>query len=245
MRPADPEPGHVCVWHARTTDAAWSHPDRKVRAMTWLSSAERARFARYRHDDDREMFLLGRVMARALVGRALGIGAADWRWTEGRYGRPEIAGHPTPLSFNLAHSAGMVVCALSRDAEVGVDIEHRHRRPTDPRIVRRFCSPPEIADIERQGLDGWRDQFLRYWTLKEAYLKARGVGIAVPLADVSFSLGDPVRIAFMNSLADTDTNWTFALVEPDGDHFVAVATPAAPGAHPAFLLNPFPTALLP
>lgn len=213
--------------------------------MAWLSEAERARFARYRHDNDRDMFLLGRVMARALVGRALGVDAAAWRWKENRYGRPEISDQPTSLSFNLAHSAGMVVCALSRDAVVGADVEHRLRPPTDPRIVRRFCSPQEIADIERHGIDGWRDQFLRYWTLKEAYLKARGVGIAVHLADVSFLLGDTVRVEFLNSLAGSDTNWAFSLTELDGSHFLAAATPAAPDAHPAFVVEAFPAHLLP
>lgn len=239
-----PTGGEVRVSYARTHDT-WADPQRRARAARWLSAAEQARHHRFRHDEDRDMFLLGRVMARALVGRALGVEPCAWQWAEGPRGRPEVSGHPSPVSFNLAHSAGMVVCALSHDGAVGVDVEHRHRPPTDPQIVRRFCSPAEIIDIERHGTDGWRDQFLRYWTLKEAYLKARGVGIAVHLADVSFTLGDTMRVDFLNSLHGTDTNWAFALTEPDGSHFVAAATPAAPGAHPRFMFEPFPEHLLP
>jgi 4'-phosphopantetheinyl transferase len=113
-------------------------------------------------------------------------------------------------------------------------------------MVRRFCSPSEIADVERRGPDGWRDQFLRYWTLKEAYLKARGLGIAVHLADVSFTLaGGDVRVEFLNSLAGTDTNWAFALTESGESHFIAAAAPATGGVRPAFVVEPLPAELLP
>jgi 4'-phosphopantetheinyl transferase len=191
------------------------------------------------------MFLLGRVMTRALVGRSLGVEPTDWTWQLSRHGRPEISAAATPLSFNLAHSAGVVVCALSRDGAVGADVEHRQRRETDLRMVRRFCSPAEIADVERQGPARWRDQFLRYWTLKEAYLKARGLGIAVHLSDVSFTLGDQVRVEFLNSLAGTDANWAFALAEVGDSHFIAAAAPTIDGVAPAFLVEPLPTDLLP
>jgi len=137
------------------------------------------------------------------------------------------------------------VSLLVRD-ESASDVEHRLRPPTDPQMVRRFCSPSEIADVERQGPTGWRDQFLRYWTLKEAYLKARGVGIAVHLADVSFTLGDgDVRVEFLNSLEGTDTNWAFALIETGASHFIAAAVPATGAVRPAFVVEPLPAELLP
>jgi 4'-phosphopantetheinyl transferase len=240
-----PRAGEICVWHASTADA-WSDRERVERALSWLSIADRARYERYRNDSDRDMFLLGRTMARALVGRAIGVGPHDWEWREGERGRPEIADPAAPLSFNLAHSAGLVVCALSRDGDVGTDVEYRHRPPLDPQIVRRFCSPTEIQDIERGGAGDWRDRFLKYWTLKEAYLKARGLGIAVPLADVSFSLDDDeVRVTFLNSLAGTDTNWAFALNETDPHHFIAVAAPAPGPDRPQFVIEPMPADLLP
>jgi len=191
------------------------------------------------------MFLLGRAMARALVGQALGVEPLSWSWHEGQYGRPGLSNPSSPLSFNLAHSAGVVTCALSRDADVGVDIEHRWRPAVDPRLVRRFCSPAEVADIEGRGA-GWRDQFLKYWTLKEAYLKARGVGIAVHLSDVSFRLDGPeVRVEFLNSLAGADTNWAFALHESGDSHYIAVASPAPAGMRPAFVVDALPIDLLP
>jgi hypothetical protein len=79
------------------------------------------------------------------------------------------------------------------------------RRAPDPAIVTRYCSPAEAEDVCAQA-DGWRDRFLTYWTLKEAYLKARGLGISVHLSDISFTLagGEQPRISFLDSLAGTD-----------------------------------------
>lgn len=239
-------PGHdeVVIWLARTDEIGWPRA-RVDRAIAWLDAGERARFTRFRHDADRHMFLLGRVMARRLVGAALGVDPTAWRWREGERGRPDVDMAGCPISFNLAHSAGVVVCAVACGRHVGVDVEHRKRPPTDPRVVRRFCSDAEALDIERHGPDGWRDQFLRYWTLKEAYLKARGVGIGVPLADVSFSLGDPVRVTFANSLTGSDTAWAFALDEQHDTHLVAAAASATDGRRPRFIAEAFGPDLLP
>lgn len=201
-----------------------AEPARVDRWLGWLQPAERVRFDRFRHDDDRFMFLCGRAMARDLVGRALGLAPEAWPWREGPHGRPEIGIADTALRFNVAHSAGTVVCALAAGRDVGVDVEDRARRPVDPDVVGRYCSPAEVADVQAQGPAGWHDRFLLYWTLKEAYLKARGLGISVPLAEISFAVaGRRARVDFLGSLAGTDRTWTFELHEPSARHLIAVA----------------------
>jgi len=201
-------------------------------ARAWLRDEEHARFTRYRHDDDRMMFLAGRVMARSIVGDALGCAPTSWRWREGPHGRPEIDEPGTELRFNIAHSARLVACAVADGRDVGVDVEDRERPETDRQIVTRYCSPAEAADIDEQG-DAWHDRFLIYWTLKEAYLKARGLGISVHLSDISFTLdGDVPRIGFIGSLADHDPRWTFSLMRPTARHLVAIASEGdGPVAH--------------
>ena len=239
-RPAQHE---VQVWHA---DAASLATDRAAtaRALEWLQPDERARFDRYRFDRDRLMFLLGRVMARSLVGQALGVAPTAWRWREGAHGRPEIDAPGTPIHFNLAHSAGLVACAVASGREVGVDVEDLARAATDVALVRRYCSPEEAVDIEGCG-DGWRDRFLEYWTLKEAYLKARGVGISVHLSDISFSITpDGVRVAFLRSLEGTDTRWAFDLQRPTDHHLLAVAAATGDGIRPSVHVRPFPIELV-
>jgi 4'-phosphopantetheinyl transferase len=213
----------------------------------WLTLAERARYDRFRHDADREMFLLGRVMARTLVGRALALPAATWPWREGVRGRPEIDVPHTTLSFNLAHSGGIVVCALAREAEVGIDIENRERVRLDRSLVERYCSPAEMREVDRCGDEGWRDQFLKYWTLKEAYLKARGLGIAVRLSDLSFTISSSghVTVEFLESLVGTESGWAFDLRMLGDAHFVAAAASTPQGVRPTFSLDPLPADWLP
>jgi len=224
------------VWWSDTAALA-ADPAALDRALAWLSAAERDRYARYRREDDRFMFVLGRVMARRLVGRALGVEPSEWGWREGPHGRPEVEAPASPIRFNIAHSAGLVACALANGRDVGVDLEHLARPAIDANLVRRYCSPSEAADTEAQG-DLWRDRFLRYWTLKEAYLKACGLGISVHLADISFSLGPgPIRVDFLGSLAGTDTRWSFHLCQIDARHLLAVAAAVTDGVQPSVTVS--------
>jgi 4'-phosphopantetheinyl transferase len=213
----------VAVWHD-TTDAWRADPDRVARAVADLTDAERTRYARFHHDDDRWMFALGRAMARTVVGRALGQPPGAWRWREGAHGRPEIDEPGTTWHFNVAHSAGFVACAIADGFEVGVDVEDLDRRPISPGFLNRYFSPAEVADVLAQPLDRQQTRLLTYWTLKEAYLKARGLGVSVTLSDIEFTL-DPAgpRIQFLDSLAGTDANWHFHLERPTERHILAVA----------------------
>lgn len=227
------EAGEVRVWYAPADDLG--DPGVTHTALGWLTARERERYDRLHHVGDRRMFLLGRVMARSLVGAALGVPPTAWEWREGPHGRPEIAA-PTPLRFNLSHSAGLVVCALAPDRDVGVDVEDLSRRHVDAALVRRYCSPDEIADIERHGA-AWHERFLRHWTLKEAYLKARGLGISVPLEHVAFRM-DHGRIDLVlgAALACEDARWRFLLAEPTERHLVAVAVSTIDGLTPQIRL---------
>ncbi len=222
------------------TDVLTEQPALATHALALLDPTERTRHDRFRHDVDRHMFLLGRAMARLLVGGALGCAPGAWTWQEGPHGRPEISHPATALRFNLAHSGGLVVCALAFGRDVGVDVEHLDRRASEPGIVSRYCAPAEVEDIRAQGAL-WHGRFLVYWTLKEAYLKARGLGIAVPLAEIAFSLDGKAgaRVAFLGSLAGTDERWSFALARPTPGHLVAVATATADGRAPLVTFHPF------
>jgi 4'-phosphopantetheinyl transferase len=232
--------GEVRVWYSHA-NALSQDPARVARALGWLLPVERARYDRFRHDADRLMFLAGRVMARTLVSRALGCAPTTRRWREGPHGRPEIDEPGVATHFNLAHSAGLVVCAVAPDREVGVDVEDLRRRPVDRGFVARYCSPDETADVAAQPEDAWHDRFLTYWTLKEAYLKARGLGVSVSLSSVSFTLdsnGD-ARVGFLGALAHFDNRWLFHLTRPTDRHLLAVAVATADGARPAVRIQPF------
>jgi 4'-phosphopantetheinyl transferase len=227
-----PAPGEVRVHYAEASRLI-EESGGVDRAVAWLQAAEPERFARYRFEADRQMFLAGRVLARTLVGRALGVAPEAWRWREGPHGRPEVAEPATALRFNLSHSAGLIVCALAMGREVGVDVEHLARPPVDRKMIRRYFSPAEAADVEAQGPDRWQDRFLVYWTLKEAYLKARGLGVSVPLSEITFELDDDrARVHFDGSLAGSDTRWALRFSRPTPRHLMAVAASEADGVEP-------------
>ena len=219
-------------------DAFAADARRIDRALAWMTQSERERYARFRHDRDRRMFALGREMARSLVGDALGVAPDAWTWREGPHGRPEIAAPAGDLHFNLSHSAGVVVCVLGRGRAIGVDIEDLTRRAPDPAIVARYCSPDEAEDVSAQA-DRWGDRFLTYWTLKEAYLKARGLGISVPLSEISFELGPPPRVRFLQSLAGTHDGWMFHLMRIEPHHVAAAAVEIAAGDAPPFAVHEY------
>lgn len=233
------DPGTVCVWHANVHDVFSRDSGAVTRALPLLRPAERERFDRFRQDADRHMFLLGRVLARMLVGEALGVAPGDWPWREGTRGRPEVDQIDCPVSFNLAHSAGVVVCALSWCGPVGVDVEHRDRTPLEHGLVERCCAPDEAADVDAHA-PAWSDRFLKYWTLKESYLKATGLGLSVHLPDVRFRLGPTPQPAFTGSQAGADAAWVFDLRTIDPAHYVAVAMSTQRVAHPAVAHHPFP-----
>ncbi len=234
-----PDAGVVSViW----VDASPMTPAEAGCSVLRLPADERERFRKYRHPLAAHQFLAGRLLIRGWLEAVSGTPAAEWRLSEGERGRPAIAHPVSPWSFNLAHSGGMVACALSLLPDVGVDLEDLDRRPMSPDLFRRYCSPAEIADIERQPEDGRMRRFLTYWTLKEAYLKARGLGIAVHLADVEFSIGAPrPSIAFRGSLEGSDPGWAFALFQPSPRALLSVAAPHAAGARlPVFDVRAIP-----
>lgn len=221
-------------------------PDQAARNVLTLPADERERFRKYRHALAANQFLVGRLLIRGWLEAVSGTAAAEWQLVEGARGRPAIAHPPSPWSFNLAHSGGMVACVLSRLPDVGVDLEHLDRRPMARDLYRRFCSPSEIADIERQPEDARANRFLTYWTLKEAYLKARGLGIAVHLADVEFAIDGPrPSIAFRGSLEGTDPGWAFALFQPSPRCLLSVAAPQPAGTPaPGFDVRAVPLEVL-
>ena len=135
-----------------------------------------------------------------------------WRFSVTGHGKPILANSPSALvpRFNLAHTAGLVACAFSRDFEVGIDVENR-QRTVNLDVARRFFAPAEVAYLEQAPEDRREDIFLLFWTLKEAYIKARGLGLSLPLEQFAFTLGDPPQIAFAPAMRDDPSCWRFFL----------------------------------
>lgn len=150
-----------------------------------LSDDERARHDRYRHQRDRNLHLTARLMTRTVLSRCMpGIPPRDWKFRPGPHGKPEIAGPEMQTGewhFNVTHTEGVVVLAVSQGSPVGVDVERIDRPMNFEGLARRFFAPEEAAVIEAAGESQRAALFYRIWTLKEAYVKAIGKGLAHPL----------------------------------------------------------------
>src|SRR5262245_17240681 len=155
-----------------------------------LSTEERARRDRFVFDRDRRDFVAAHALVRRLLSRAGDTRAADWRFDIDAHGKPWVvtsqAGKP-PLVFNLSHTHGLVACAVARGTTLGLDVERVDRIASGPDIAGRFFAPSEIRMLDRHAPDDYTGRFIELWTLKEAYIKAVGTGLAHPLDSFAFS----------------------------------------------------------
>lgn len=210
--------GEVQVWWGDLGGAPWWEPLFDV-----LSAEEHQRAARLRFAADRLRTLSARALARVLLA-ANGAGPArDLVFASGPHGKPYLAKGPSDLHFNLAHSGRVVLVAVARTREVGVDVEQIRSGIADR--AADFCSPAEAAALAK--LDPARREagFFACWTRKEAYLKARGDGLAVALDRFDVEVDPdlpPVLLATRHDLPDV-TRWTMAQLPPIPSYAAAVA----------------------
>ncbi len=196
-----------------------------------LSDEERDREARFHFDADRERFVIGRSLTRLLLSESLGGDPRAWRFGTNAHGRPELLTPPAqPFGFNVSHTPGLIACVVATTMDVGVDVELIERTLTYE-IPERFFAPAEVRDLRRLPVDAQARTFFDYWTLKEAYIKARGMGLALPLAHFAFHLAPPAAptVVFDTEIQDEADHWQFAQGWPTPRHRLGVAVRRTPG----------------
>jgi len=214
---------HVDLVH---TDSAEAFAKRD-RYLLLLSTEEHERMGRLVFERDRYRFLLTRALVRNMLSRYARVEPADWQFIANMHGRPEILDRPAgvpDLRFNLSHTDGLIACAVTIGRELGVDVEHVGRRLTQD-VAARFFAPAEVAHLKSVSDAEQERLFFDYWTLKEAYIKARGFGLALPLGDFAFQLS-PERapsISIAPSLNDDPATWQFLQDWPTPSHRLGLA----------------------
>jgi 4'-phosphopantetheinyl transferase len=198
------------------------------RYLAVLGPKERERHRRLLREHSRREFLLAHALARLTLSRYAPVPPEAWSFSRGEYGRPEIAGpsEGVGLRFNLSHTRGSVVCAVIRDLDIGVDVESTARLVRHQDLAERFFSGAEIDALRAAAPEKRARRFLEIWTLKEAYLKAVGRGISVPLRSFELHLSDsePPRISFDSAvLRDDPASWQLSLHHPTPVHILALA----------------------
>jgi 4'-phosphopantetheinyl transferase len=192
-----------------------------------LSPEERVQQQRFYFAAGRHEYLVTRALVRTVLSRYVEVNPSIWRFKKNAYGKPAIA-YPReipPLTFNLAHTSGLIVCLVALGRDIGVDVEDITRPGETVEIAEQFFSPTEVAALRALPPHAQRSRFFEYWTLKEAYIKARGLGLTLPLEQFSFHLeaGHPIRVAFAPCLLDDPRGWQFAQFQPTSRHQMATA----------------------
>ena len=158
-------------------------PAEVARDASALDEKERAAFDRFVFDADRRDYAAAHALLRTMLSEAHpDVAPEDWRFARTPWGKPLVASPPAPrIGFSLSHGRGIVACAVSRGVEVGIDAEWAHRRMEIEPLAREVCSAQEQAQLRAAAPEAREVLFLEFWTLKEAYLKALGVGITSEL----------------------------------------------------------------
>jgi 4'-phosphopantetheinyl transferase len=196
--------------------------------QTILSQEELARQQRFIFAEDRHQFLIAHACVRLLLSRYAQVHPSEWQFKKNPHGRPEIAWpeEHRDICFNLSHTRGLIALVIARDRQVGIDVENTQRAGIMLDLARRYFSTAEVAQLERQPPELQRELFFDFWTLKESYLKARGLGIfALSLSDFSFYIDAEggLTLSFAPTIDDQASRWQFERIRLGGYHKMAVA----------------------
>ncbi|WP_051237677.1 4'-phosphopantetheinyl transferase family protein [Ottowia thiooxydans] len=212
----------IDLWLAYYDEFAQEAP----RLLDLLNESERQQQARFHFADDRLRYLVTRAMVRTVLSRYADVNPADWTFDTNAYGRPEIASAHSAaktLCFNLSHTRGLIVLGVCREFAMGVDVEQQERAAA-LEVAERFFSPTEAAELAALAPERQLSRFFDYWTLKESYIKARGMGLSIPLDRFSFDFPsrDTVRLSLDASLGDDARRWRFWQLNLPGNYKLAV-----------------------
>ena len=181
-----------------------------ARLTSLLSPDEQRHAARFHFAIDRSRYCIRRGILRELIAQRLGRGPREIAIALNAFGKPYVEG--SDVRFSLSHSRGMALYASARGAEIGCDVEWRDPRFANSETAESILSRVEIETWQALPERQRTQAFFDYWTCKEAYLKARGVGFALPARDITVSLVGPPRFV---ALPDDDPGeWSLTRMDP-------------------------------
>jgi len=211
-----------------------------------LCPLERARGDRFVHAASRDHFAVAHGVLRHLLGRYLGCEAREVSFSSHPNGKPTLAaagGGARVPSFNLTHSQGRALIAVSDGREVGIDLEKVKPDVKAVAIARRYFAAAELADIEGQPMALQADAFFRYWVAKEALLKGQGIGLRFPIDEfeVQFDADDSSARVRVHEPSRLDGDWTLKRLPVESGWAAALAVR---GRHWTLSLKNSPHALV-
>jgi len=192
-----------------------------------LSDDEQERAKRYRFRKDRERFVLARGLLRRILSRYADLSPKQLKFDYNAYGKPDLKEELNrhELRFNVSHSGGLALYAVTCGRALGVDVERIRAEFCDEQIAEQFFSPAEVAALRALPASLQPQAFFNCWTRKEAYIKARGKGLSMPLDqfDVSLAPGEPVALLKNRYDSEEASRWVLQEVSVGACHVASIA----------------------
>lgn len=226
-RPASPKNfvlknGEIHVWRASLETSDFHN------LLNTLTSDERERAERFYFKKDRENFIIARGALRTILSCYLDIEPSQIKFDYGQHGKPQIASMSCkePLFFNLSHSHGLVLYAITRWGNIGIDVEFiRYDYPCE-KIAKAFFSNSEYAIINALPTPIKHKTFFTYWTLKEAYIKAIGEGLMCPLDQIEILISPneiAAKLKIKGNPLDESISWSLQKLTSNPGYVAALA----------------------
>lgn len=206
--------------------------DREVRERfnATLSRAEIDRARRFHFGKDRNRFIVRRGVLRAILGQYLEIPPETVAFRYTPHGKPELdldaARHPSAvdLRFNLSFSRELTLVAVTRRRAIGIDVECIDPERADRRVAKEFFSEAEAAKLDNLTGRDWERGFFNCWTRKEAYVKAIGEGLSIPLQsfEVSLTPDEPPALLKVRNQPERIDRWTLIALDVESPFIAAL-----------------------
>ncbi len=214
----------VELWYTRPND--WLTSDNFEHAcQSVLSESEMLRIAKMKKAVRRHLEQVTRFFVRKVLSEYAPLDASEWQFSTLAGGKPIITNPMQSLYFNLSHTQDIIVCAISENRAVGVDIEFLDKPRQFMPIAKNYFAKEEVEKLQNLNFTEQKEYFYRLWTLKEAYLKAQGLGITVALDNIYFDIDDLGNILLEDRSRNKCRNehkWSFELAMPSTQHIMAV-----------------------
>lgn len=194
--------------------------------MEVLSEQEREHCRRFRFPQDNHHYLVSHALVRKVLSKYVAISPGEWVFSRSDHGRPEVANPGLPaVRFNLSHTRGLAACIVTLSSDCGIDTEKIYARHNPIGVAKRMFSNAEYQYMLQLKDREQLDYFFTRWTLREAYVKARGIGISFPTHKLNFDIESPceITIEFQADIQDISEDWQFELLRLTEEHIMAVA----------------------
>jgi 4'-phosphopantetheinyl transferase len=194
--------------------------------MDTLSEQEREQYRRFRFPDDSHHYLVSHALVRYTLSAYFDMQPREWGFSLSDRGRPELANPGLPsVRFNLSHTKGLAACVVNLSGDCGVDVERIFARHNPIGVAKRMFSAAEYEQMLQLHGHEQLEYFFTRWTLREAYVKARGIGISFPVHKLNFTVESDsnIKIDFDPDIQDDGGGWQFQLLPLSAGHVTSVA----------------------